>query len=114
MRLIAAAAIAAIVATPAFAGSMTLEFTRDDDGTSQTWKLNDDGTTAGPDGATGVYTWDDEAKKLCGTIDGDKGGERCMMMSEISNPDGEPAVGDTAKYAMGEITGKVKIVAIEE
>ena len=112
-KIIALASVAALVAAPALAGSNTVEFTRDD-GTTQVWKFNDDGTAEGPEGTAATYTWDDEAKKLCATAGGETPETRCITFSEMSG-DGEAAVGDTAKYATDDgKSGVAKIIAVEK
>ncbi|MCB2098294.1 MAG: hypothetical protein AB7F91_09375 [Parvularculaceae bacterium] len=112
-KIIALASIAALVAAPALAGSNTVEFTRDD-GTTQVWKFNDDGTAEGPEGTAATYTWDDEAKKLCATAGGETPETRCITFSEMSS-EGEAAVGDTAKYSTDDgKSGVAKIIAVEK
>ncbi len=110
-KTIALASILAFVAAPAIAASTSVEFTGED-GASQVWKFNDDGTAEGPEGASATYTWDEEGKKLCATIAGDEPQTVCATFEDNG---GEGAVGETAGYTLDDgRKGVAKIVAKEE
>jgi opacity protein-like surface antigen len=110
-KLIAVAAIAAFMASPALAASTTVEFTGED-GAAQTWKFNDDGTAEGPDGATASYTWDEATRKLCATFAGETPQTLCATFEDNG---GEGKVGEVAAYTLDDgRKGTAKIVAKEE
>ena len=110
-KLIAAAAVAALLATPALAGSTSVEFAGED-GAKQLWKFNSDGTAEGPDGAMATYTWDEATKKLCATFAGETPQTLCATIEEA---DGDANVGDTSTYTLDDgRKGVSTVVAVEE
>ena len=110
-KLISIAVASALMIAPALAGSQTIEFTRDD-GNVQTWTFNTDGTASGPEGVTGTYTWDAEAKTLCAEIAADEPQKTCVTFEETQDP---AAVGFTTKYSTDSgAKGVAKIVAVEK
>ncbi len=107
------AALAAFVAAPAYAASSTVEFTGAD-GRKQVWKFNDDGTAAGPEGATATYEWTAETKTLCGIIKWPDAEPQksCLVFDTVKEP---LAVGDTSTYTAEDGTkGSTVVVAVEE
>ncbi|MEM9726609.1 MAG: hypothetical protein AAF909_14265 [Pseudomonadota bacterium] len=108
-KTLIAAALAAAFAFPAAAAVTTVEFTPSE-GEKQTWKFNDQtGKATGPTGKEYDYTFDEEARKLCATLDE---GELCAT---FTGEEQEAAVGATAEYtASNGATGSATILAIEE
>ena len=66
-KLILSAAIAALIATPAAARIVTMEFSVEG-GEAQVWTFDDAaGKATSPDGKVYEYTYDETARKLCAT-----------------------------------------------
>ena len=90
-KIVLSAAIAALMATPAMARVITMEFTVEG-GESQIWKFDDATKKAtAPDGKVYDYTRDEAARKICATT---PEGELCATFAE----DGEIAKGASSPY----------------
>ena len=88
-----------------------MNFTDASDGTTNVMTFNDDGTASveGVDG-TFAYTWDEDARKLCGDYTGE--GEVCAT---LENDGVEPAVGLTTAYTTSDgNSGVAEITAMVE
>lgn len=108
-KLIGLATASLLIAAPALAGSMTVEFAADGETDVIVVTLVDDGTYSSSDGSTGSYTWDDETQTLCGTSEE---GEVCATFEGEAS---EPAVGDTRAFTnTAGMSGVATITAIEE
>lgn len=105
-KIMSMALAAAFIAAPAFAASMTVSFANDD-GTTQEWTLNDDGTAVSGDLNT-TYTYDEAAMKLCADIP--DAGSVCATFDSAGT-----AVGDTSTYTLSTGGGgTATITAMEE
>ena len=68
-KLVLSCAIAALLASPAVARVITMEFSVDG-GESQTWTFDDAANKAtAPDGKVYDYTYDEKTRKLCATTE---------------------------------------------
>ncbi len=106
-KLFVSAIVTAMIAAPAFAASMTVEFVRDD-GMTTVVVLNDDGTTMIGDVA-GTYTYDEETLTLCGQSEG--ADEVCVTFEDA----GATQVGDSTGYtSTAGDTGIATITAMTE
>lgn len=107
MKKFAAAIVAAgFIAAPAFAASITLSFAGDD-GTTQVWTFDGEGTATAGDLAV-PYTWDEDAKKLCADIP--EQGEVCATFENVAQ-----AVGESSGYTLTTgAAGTATITAMEE
>ncbi len=93
-KFLAAAGAFAVLAMPAFADSMTIEFAGDD-GTTATYVFDDATSMATlPDGTIAPYTWDEATATLCGeTPEG-------PVCATFTVSDEEPKVGDVSAYTL--------------
>ena len=96
MKTMMTAAVFALgAAMPAFAASITIEFTPDDgsDAVAMTFDDQTDEATM-PDGTTAPYTWDEATATICSTPPGAEG-EVCATFEGGAQ---EPSVGLTTAY----------------
>lgn len=110
-KILIATLTAALVAAPAFAGSMTVGFTDAAEGTTTVMTFDEDGT-ASVEGVEGTfpYTWDEATKELCGDATGE--GEVCAT---IATEGAEPAVGQKSAYTTSDgRSGMSEITAMTE
>ena len=78
-RVLGAAFLAACLAGPALAGANVVKFEPvGEEPVTMTFK--DDGTFTMGEEVAGTYTWDEEAKTLCGTVEGE---EICATFEEV-------------------------------
>ena len=107
-KLVLTAAFAALLATPAAARVITIEFGVDG-GESQVWNFDDAASKAtGPDGKVYDYTYDEATRKICATTEE---GPLCATFAEA----GETKVGATSAYeATNGNKGTATITAITE
>ncbi len=107
-KILAAAAAAAFVVTPALAAKTTIEFKRDT-GESQVIMLDGEGTATNAEGASFPYSYDEATMTMCFELPDSK---PCVTFAE-SNDD--PQVGDSVRYKNAEgAEGTATIKAIEE
>ncbi len=107
-RAISAIAATLVLAAPAFADQITLEFTRDD-GTVTVATFDDATNMVTIEENSTPYTWDNETGVLCSS---DNEGEVCITFGEREE---EIAVGQTTTYESTRgHAGVAKIIAIEE
>jgi hypothetical protein len=105
-KFVAAIVAAGFIAAPAFAASITLSFASDD-GTTQVWTLDGEGTATAGDLSI-PYTWDEDAKKLCADIPDQ--GEVCATFDSVAE-----AVGESSTYTLSTGgAGTATILAMEE
>lgn len=105
-KLVAAIVAAGFIAAPAFAASISVSFASDD-GTTQEWTFNGDGTATTGELST-TYTWDETARKLCADIP--EQGEVCATFDAVAD-----AVGESAGYTLSTGgAGTATITAMEE
>lgn len=104
---------AGLIALPAQAATVTIEFVPDE-GEAATWTFDDEtGLATGPDGMTGAYTWSEDTMTLCGEIEGEDPETLCATFEDASSD--TPAVGETARYTTNTgDSGTATIVAMEE
>ena len=110
-KTITTAIMAAMLAAPAMAGSLTLSFANSD-GNTTVMTFDQESMTATIEGAEGSfpYTWDEATKTLCGDATGE--GEVCATIESTSET---PAVGDTSAYTSSDGgSGTVTITAMAE
>ncbi|MEM9054878.1 MAG: hypothetical protein AAGB16_06095 [Pseudomonadota bacterium] len=91
-KTLIAAMAAGLLAAPAFAATITVEFANDD-GTTQEWTFDDAAGTATTGDISVPYTYDAEALKLCADIP--QQGEVCATFESQGT-----AVGDASKYTL--------------
>ena len=105
-RLLIAIASLALLATPALAGSTTVQFTTTD-GQSTVVVFDTNGTASANGGAPSPYTVDQAAKTICGQVQGQ---EICVTFAEMGS-----AVGFTTTYTntVGN-SGTATITAVSE
>lgn len=108
-KLIALAATATFITTPAFAAKLTIDFAAEEG--TQTWVLDSETDMAtAPDGTEIPYTYDEEALELCGTTP--DGAEMCVTFDEGAEV---PEVGFSTGYTSSDgTTGTATITAITE
>ena len=104
LRLFAAIAAFALIASPALASSTTVEFASDS-GTTTTVVFDSNGTASINGAEPGPYTIDQAAKKICGAVNG---AELCVTFAEMGTD-----VGFTTTYtnSAGD-KGKATITAV--
>ncbi len=106
LKLLAAIAGLALIASPAFAGSTTVEFANAATGQSTVVVFNTDGTAKAGSGAPVAYTMDNDAKKICSTYQ-DK--PICVTFGDIGKD-----VGFTTSYSDDQgNSGTATITAVE-
>lgn len=81
LRLLAAIAGLALIASPALASSTTVEFASES-GTTTTVVFDSNGTASVNGAAPGPYTLDQAAKKICGAVNGN---ELCVTFGEMGS-----------------------------
>lgn len=91
-KIVLSAAIAALLATPAFARVITIEFKNDKDETNVVSFDDATNKATGADGKSYDYTYDEKTRKLCGK---QPDGELCVT---FEGDEGEVKVGVTAPY----------------
>ena len=107
-KLIVAAVLTAGVSAPAFAASMTVSFAGDD-GATQVWTFNDDGTATAPDGSVVDYTYDQATLTLCAEVP--ETGDICAIFESAN----EGNVGDSSRYTTTTgVAGTATITAVTE
>lgn len=92
-KLLAAAGAFAVLALPAFADTMTIEFAGDDGQTATYMFDSETNMVTGPDGGSAPYTWDEETATLCGET---PDGPVCAIFADAA----EPVVGGTSAYTL--------------
>lgn len=90
-KLLIAATTAVILASPAFAGTITISY-EGDDGNSQVVSYDDTTGMATAGDRLSPYTWDAEASSICVTTP-DR--EICITFEDAN---AEPSVGDVSRY----------------
>ncbi len=106
-KFVLAASVAALLAAPAMADVVTVEFTRDD-GSVRSATFDNDAMIATTDQGEAPYTLDAETGVLCST---DPEGELCITFAEMPE---EPVVGFTTTYETSRgHAGDAKITAVE-
>jgi len=107
-KFIGAAVAALFVTAPALAAASVIKF-EPTEGEAITMTFHEDGTVTADNGATGTYTWDEEARTICGTFDGAEG-ETCATFEEVSDE-----VGFSTSYtATNGNTGTATLVEVTE
>lgn len=105
-RLLIAIAGLALIATPALASSTTVEFANSN-GQTTTVVFNSDGTASANGQPASPYTVDQDAKKICGQVQGQ---ELCVTFGEMG-----AAVGFTTSYSdTAGNSGTATITAVSE
>jgi len=105
-KFMTAALFAGFIAAPAFAASITISFANDD-GTTQEWSFDGEGTATSGD-LTTAYTWDEDAATLCAEIPDQ--GEICATFDSVAE-----AVGESSTYTLSVGgSGTATITAMEE
>lgn len=84
MKWIASTFAAALLSTAAMAQGVVIKF-ESASGTVSTWTFNPDGTMSNDAGMSGTYTWDEEAKTICGEVEEN---ELCATFEEVSQEPG--------------------------
>ncbi len=102
-----AAGAAVLLAAPAFATNVTVEFTRDD-GSVRTAVFDDEAMMVTTEQGSAPYTLDPETRVLCSA---DEEGEVCITFSALPE---EPTVGFTTDYETSRgFNGVAKITVVE-
>jgi hypothetical protein len=107
-KMMVAVATSALMAAPAFAGTMTISFASDS-GETQVWSFDDATGTASSGDLSAPYTWNGEEKTICATT---PQGDICATFEEASDT---PAVNDSSRYTTNTGTsGTATITAMTE
>lgn len=109
MKSLILGAIGALMAAPAFAATMTIEFARDS-GESSVVTVDFEGTATTADGQTLPYTWNEESMTMCFQVAADA--QNCATFAEAV---AEPTVGSSVRYTASDgAEGTATITAMTE